>query len=504
MEKSSPVNIIVITQNVIVDSLAMIADQLDLQLTTVIVSTQHLFPFERDKIDEAFRNVEYREFAELLTDREMEKCDIDAFEGFHVNVLAYYAEIKQRKNQLIVDKINEQYHPAGKYLVCSDLGVDKDVWINNGYKEFAAEYYYTREESSQKDVPTQKSIVSAVKGMLANKKAWSKKPIYSAKIDGKKYVFFGEMPRIEYRLHGDFTLDQKENKRYFIDFYSSHLLKKTLPRKNVVRFSTLHESVRWQFPSVGSYPLYIAQDGYLPPNYSSRYLYFVPKNVTYYAWDKLGMELFENQHLNVELIPIRKKLYMPEPAFHSHIKKVLIVASGAGDWTALKNRSDDDRLVELFGEIAKQFPDVQFVFRCHPTWIHPEHQGVNSINRVIEYYRSLGIDNIRTSENIPVSSVNNFRFSYSRNSLEEDLRDTDVVFGEHSVSMIDAAFKQIPFASVNVTGRRDFFCGMTDLGFPHCESIQEVADFLNNISNVALQERYLDAVKEYNKMTDEE
>jgi hypothetical protein len=231
---------------------------------------------------------------------------------------------------------------------------------------------------------------------------------------------------------------------------------------------------------------------------------FAPSNVTYYAWDKLGMQLFINQGLKVELIPIRKKLYLPNPMFKEKIRKVLIVASGAGDWTALKNRSDDDRLVELFGEIAKIFPEIQFVFRCHPTWIHPEHQGINSIKRVAEYYKTLGIENIVVSSNIPSSQISNFQLSYSRTSLDEDLKDTDIVFGEHSVSMIDAAFQKIPFASVNVTGRRDFFCGMTELGFPHLESKEKVISFINNISSTQIQKKYCDAIKQYNSMTDEE
>jgi hypothetical protein len=55
------------------------------------------------------------------------------------------------------------------------------------------------------------------------------------------------MPRIGYRLEGKFELDKKEAKRFFYDYYFAKLFGKSVPRKNVIRFSTLHESVKWHF-----------------------------------------------------------------------------------------------------------------------------------------------------------------------------------------------------------------------------------------------------------------
>ena len=70
--------------------------------------------------------------------------------------------------------------------------------------------------------------------------------------------------------------------------------------------------------------------------------------------------------------------------------------------------------------------------------------------------------------------------------------------------MIDAAFKKIPFASVNMTGRRNFFCGMTDLGFPHCESIDAIEKVISECDSESFISDYKDAIKRYNRMTDEE
>ena len=51
-------------------------------------------------------------------------------------------------------------------------------------------------------------------------------------------------------------------------------------------------------------------------------------------------------------MPIRKKLFLPEARYPQKLRKVLCAASGTGDWTAIKNRSDDDRLVWAIGKVA--------------------------------------------------------------------------------------------------------------------------------------------------------
>ncbi len=84
------------------------------------------------------------------------------------------------------------------------------------------------------------------------------------------------------------------------------------------------------------------------------------------------------------------------------------------------------------------------------------------------------------------------------------MNNADLVFGEHSISMIDAAFKSILFASVNITNRRNFFVGINDLGFPTCSSHDEVAELINNISKESFRNKYLEAVRNYNDMTDKE
>ncbi len=97
-----------------------------------------------------------------------------------------------------------------------------------------------------------------------------------------------------------------------------------------------------------------------------------------------------------------------------------------------------------------------------------------------------------------------FVLSFKRSSFEEDLKGADIVVGEHSVAMIDAGFKGILFASCNMTGHRDFFEDLTKLGFPHCESVDEIAKLLKSVITPEFKVSYEQAIKNYNEMTDRE
>ena len=111
----------------------------------------------------------------------------------------------------------------------------------------------------------------------------------------------------------------------------------------------------------------------------------------------------------------------------------------------------------------------------------------------MEYLKIKKIPNLHVSTNIPKESLNNFILSFPRSSLESDLMNADLVFGEHSISMIDGCLKNIPFVSVNLTKRRNFLEGITKFGFPHCETV----DSIQKIINKAHQLPYGDILVEF-------
>ena len=500
-------NIIVITQNVIIDSLYKIKSELT-EGKILLVSTQYIFDNEKQQIESILgQDISYINFSDLMSDEELEQCDVDAFnlKGQRTNLQEYYDDIRELKNKRIIEKISKQYSATRKIIVCDDLGLHLQSWLAAGYKKVECEYYHNKAKYTPLAIPecsALRKILRKIKYRLYTQHKerlayCMERPISVAKFNNKKYIFFGSLNRIGYRLNIEFKPAGKwEHIRYFLDNYYLN----TQP--NSVRLSTLHET-DFKVRDSESQNYKLLQDGYLPPNYTSKYLLFYGSNTEFYTWDEMGLRTFKYHNLPCRIIPFRKKLYLPQPNHVSKVKKVLCVASGAGDWTALKNRSDEDKMVVAFGKIAAMFPEIEFVYRCHPVWIHPVHQGVDSINRVAEYINWLNLPNLKMSSNIPcANNGNKFQLSFKRSSFEEDLRDVDVVFGEHSISMIDAAFKGMLFCSVNVTGRRDLFCGITEMGFPHCESVEEIATFLRNVTNKDFSAIYIKAVNNYNKMTD--
>lgn len=486
--------IILFSAHLKLESLQEILAKVNKNDDCIFLTPHMLFPYETEYIRSLHSNSKFVSFADILTDKEMENIDDEADDIGGHNVWKYYDEIKLKKNEYLVKKVNSIFKYETGYILCDDLGIVENVWIDNGFKKVIGEYYYIEEKNSPKQISSYRRI----RTIISNLRKLFNRETYVSLYEGKKYVFYGKLNRIAYRFNINFKRSKKEQYLRGLEMLYIRFFNKSGFNRNIKRITTFHE-----YQSIGPHTnLTIIQDGYLPPNYTSHYMKYYEGNISFYAWDKMGMGTFINQNLPGSILPFRKKLLLPQPKFPTKIKKVLCVTSGAGDWTALKNRSDEDRMVLAFAKIASMYPDIEFIYRCHPVWVIPQHQGVNSIDRVAKFFEYLGLPNLHLSSNIP-SAYNNGQMvlSYKRSSLEEDLKDVDLVFGEHSISMIDAAFKNIIFASVNMTGRRDLFKGVTDLGFPHCESLDEIKLVIDNISSKEFSEKYLDAVNNYNEMT---
>ena len=497
-------NIIVITQNLKLPSLASLKDKL-MPGEVLVVSTQYVFENEVEIINNTLgRKCQFLDFANLLSDADRQQCDEDAFDEKLRDTAMYYARIKELKNKRIVERLKKDYPCENKLLVCDDLGIDRDVWESEGYVPVSCEYYYEPEHNAATTGKLQR-IGKIIASQCKLIKKYYKGDIWQTTYNGQKHLFFGSTNRIGYRMNLEFKKASKwENVKFIVQYYFIRVFG-LMPKNKTTRMTTFHEDSHWKLPDHRNFHVKKIQDGYLPPNYTSRYLYYYGTGTEFYAWDEIGCHTFQYHHLNYRIMPFRKKLYLPKANYPTKVKKVLCVASGAGDWTAIKNRSDEDMMLWAFGKIASMFPEIVFVYRCHPVWIHPQHQGVNSIQRAAEYYDWLNLPNLKLSGNIPnANQGGQFVLSYKRSSFEEDLKDVDIVFGEHSVAMIDAGFKGIPFASCNMTGHRDFFEDITKLGFPHCESIDEIANLLRSLTTPEFKASYEQAIKNYNEMTDRE
>lgn len=497
------INMFVFSQNLILDSITKFSHLSNKnEDSTIFVTSQFLFENERELLCRVFSNCVFKTFADYLSDEEMSECDIKSFSSKNMDYEKYINNIRKKKNQIIVEKVLNEYLPDRKYIISKDLGIDYQTWKKHKFKYLPCEYYYKENLSFKFQLKKKLTKISILKKMYHvikknNTCTYTSDEVFVGFYNDKKYVFIGNMNRIGYRMAIKFKNSKEECDRLNNGKFESY--------EKCTYITSWHEHNKCKIPDNPDYAVRWTQDGYLPPNYSHKDYYFKPDNVKYYCWDILGTQLFKNQGLPYEIMPFRKKIYLPKPIFPKKVKRILVVASGSGDWTALKNRSDDDIMVDAIVKMAKKFPDIHFTYRCHPTWVHPQNVGVNSINRVHNYFEWLKLTNLTLSGNIPpMKTASGFKYSFNRSSLEADLKKADFVIGEHSISMIDAAFNQIPFFSVNITNRRNFFIGLNNLGFPSCSSVEEIEQMINSINTDKFKDDFLRAVENYNQMTDME
>ncbi len=495
-------NIYVFSQNLKIKSLK--AYQKLYVERSIILTTQSLFENEIKLLKSIFNNVKFMCFADFLTDADMESFDVKAFKGNTDDHSKYVDDIRKRKNEFIAAKILKNSENFNGFLFSqdNDLGIHDQTWIDNGFVKGHGEYYDSdalitlRFRKKLKKIRMINFIYQKYKNIL-KKDALVPEYVHVYEENGFKYILIGKTHRIAYRLNVNFIQSDEEcqklnDRKYYTSDKAQYL-------------TAWHEHFKCEIPDNPDYDVRWIQDGYLPANYADFTYHFKPDNVTYDVWDVMGSELFRNKGLPYDMIPFRKKMYLPVPKFVDNLRVILVATSGTGDWTALKNRSDDDLLVKAFADVAREFPDITIIYRCHPDWILPTNVGINSINRVREYFDYLGLSNLVLSSNIPNAiNNNNYTLTFPRNSLREDLKKSDLVFGEHSISMVDGGFEGIPFCSVNLSNRRNLFQSMNDLGFPVCNSAEEIKEVIRTYNTPLFQEKYKQAVSNYNEMTDQE
>lgn len=526
------INLIVGNQNVSSNLVIKLIDETNNDHPFLYLTTHCLFILEKEFIKEKTKKqIIFKTFANFLTDKEMEWCDKEAY-GLEtkmnfpqkLRLNQYYNLIKELKNKLVCKKVKKKYFLKKKFLVADDLGIDKEVWVKIGCEPLLVVGNLKIMEWIKKGLNLLTTFKKIAKEIYLLFKQGEM--VYVLEKNKKKYLFLGSLNRLKPRLGGTkispyqlkIKLSFKEVGEMFILLVKRMLgkndmkllytlcindFKKIIEREKVSSLvSSIHEyntSMVGLAENVGL-KLMLFQDGFLPGNYTSRlyhYLFGVDK---FLVWDRLAMELFEKQGLEAEISNFFNLIKLPRIKRRKHkIRKILVATSGAGDWTALKNRSDEDLMVEAFVKIARIFPEIEIIYRCHPLWVHPAHQGVNSIKRVDKYFKNSGLKNIRVSEQSMKQSKEFRGLWVPPKSMLEDIREADLVFGEHSIAMIDAAQEERVFASVNVTGRRDFFINYTRLGFPHLTNVREIVNFIKKMQEKEGEiQRYNRAIRIYN------
>ncbi len=507
--------VIVFSTHLKLDSMQRIIDEVRECGKMVFFTPQFVFENEREHVNNIFKGeTEFVCFADIINDSDGERCDFECFKPYQdtgklslSDMYAYFADLTKAKNELLVQKIDTLYHPVVKLILSDDLGIVLDVWQSNGYKFITGEYYSIREKNTKttliKKIFRKGSLLKIARRLNIN----YPQNIHVARYNGKTILFHGHLERAGYRINLEFKENGYETFKHWIVKLLYVILRIRIDRKNVINLTTLHEYGNYAYYEMMDIPEfhnYLFQDGYLPPNDTCKYLFFYGKHSHFLTWDKLGNMVFDYHKIPASILSCRNVFPLPYPCFKP-IKKILCVSSGAGDWTAIKNRSDEDKTVAAFVQMAKRYPNIEFTYRCHPSWTSATIQGVNSIQRVVEYFDWLGLRNIKVSSNIPAfyDDKGNVVVSHKRSSLESDLKDADFVFGVHSISMLDGAMQKLPFASVNLSGRRNLWKGISDLGFPHCEDVNSIAQVIESVMNNEFQVNYNKAIERYNKIIQE-
>jgi hypothetical protein len=252
-------------------------------------------------------------------------------------------------------------------------------------------------------------------------------------------------------------------------------------------------------------PLYYLQDGYLPRDFSSCYLRYFHGAAGYLVWDEASKGIFARHGLKSWRSGLFHAMELPRlPARPMEVKQVLVLTSGSGDWTAVKNRSDEDQMFETFVEVARYLPDVDILYRPHPLWVDPVLQGPHSIERLQHYVEAAGVRNLSISTGAMRESAayrqGSWMFRRSE-SIQAEMSAADVVFGDHSQMMLSAGRMGKIFASVNVSKRASLFAAHNKLGFPHFRDAEGIAEFVRSLQGSSEWViRYNAAVQRYNNM----
>lgn len=463
----------------------------------ILLSTCRLFDAERSKVSSGTdKNIVFHCFADFISEQEMMRCDEgadlivvrDHGERRHDLLPEYYAAISTLKNTIIHDNINKRYSFSCMLILDGNLGVNRDVWITHGASDLSESCGARRRQAASR---------------------FKCKRSGTLKYNGQEYLFLGNSGRVRQFLSADVELLPHAAWVSLFLYILLHVVSRLsrsvsfLPRVmtslacSVFRIlflgnadgmaTTLHEYgvQAAEAASCLGVSLTCLQDGFLPSNYSSVYIKYFSGIDRFLVFDDMSGKFFERFNLPFVSSGMFRNPQLPFfPEKPVAVRRVLVVASGAGDWTALKNRSDEDIMFEAFVEVARRMPNILFVYRPHPLWVHPEHQGVRSIQRLHEYCKIKRLRNIVVSENAAADSVRYGR-EHSQSlcfpSIDEEIFQSDFVFGDHSQVMINACRKGKMFASVNFVSRMSFFDSFNAMGFHHCTTVEQVVELLTSL-----------------------
>ena len=476
----------------------------------VCMLTPHVvFEHERRWVAEVCEGqVEYRTFHDLLGQVEAELCDTEA-DRLVVEknpqrsgrVGEYYRTIKYLKNKAAAGKLSEEFVWNGGAVFCDDLGICADVW---------------RAEKLKDCVP--RTVVRRV-SMVERLKRWCARSVRCQYLShrGQCWLLVGRPERLGQYLEREGVALRSPSRAGAL-WLGLQLIMFAGPggQRRVVRWLWWAVNSAWRQAN-GRVTWLVAavhedsgaleclaealgmkygnlQDSFLPSYYPSRYLLYRPAVERFYVWDDFSHGIFKRHGLVSERWSGYRSWRLPQVRDAKAVRCIVYLSSGAGDWSALKNRSDEDLALELLVRVARARPDIKILYRPHPLWLHPEHQGVDSINRVVRYLEMLELPNIRVSQGAQMDGrgfLASANLSVVSSTVEEDMQSADLVLGEHSQTMLVAAQSGKVIAGVNVAKHTPYFADYVHVGFPLIESTKDLLGLVERMENPKERDEFL-------------
>ncbi|MBI2240490.1 MAG: hypothetical protein HYU59_06755 [Magnetospirillum gryphiswaldense] len=229
--------------------------------------------------------------------------------------------------------------------------------------------------------------------------------------------------------------------------------------------TTIHGYTPWMHRLAPFIEVYV--DGYHPPNYPRTYLDYYPDTAVMRSNDVLSARWFVHHGRTVRPTPLLVRPTMaPVDAALPPSGPVLVALNHAGDWSALINRADTDRLVLAAAELARGLPAMQVIVRPHPTMAMAAHEGGASFERLADFVTGQGLANL----------------SLSRAPLDVDFDRGRLFVSEYSQVLIDALRRGRLGVAANLSGRRSLLADYRDLGLPHADSVAAMIDLVATIA----------------------
>jgi hypothetical protein len=471
--------------------------------TVVVLTTHEPFADEAARLRELAADVGILTVADLLDDQEMAACDEQATRECTARVgeravrMRYSGSFMRRslalKNERAYRNLTQRFRPAAIHF-SDGLGIDGPSWEAVGGAPVA----------SSAAVAPAGGLVARARRLIATTRAGVRSApsisVLSAPSDSRAFIFVGTTRRLrlvegcraapvtDRWLSSMWPVASRAPQLYARVF--ERAVRRTTQQREWALCTTIHEyrpALSILAGTLGR-ELLIFVDGYHPSNYPRSYLDMFLSG-TFVSSSVISSRWFERHGRRVRPPFVFQQSERFAPCTTTTVEALVLVMNHAGDWTALINRSDSDRLIGAYAELAKQFPRLQLILRLHPTMAHPAHEGVHSVERISRHIESLRLPNL----------------ALSRASLDEDLARGHLFLSEYSQVLIDVWRSGKLGLAVNLTRRRSFMADYEQLGFAGVSGFDQLREIVaalpDRIAHVVARQN--EAANSLNRLQDE-